>query len=64
MSKFVASEVKARKSNKEKLKAVIDSMDDKELEEVGSTLKSSQLPFPQTNSRHELEDVSQAIQHM
>ena len=53
MSKYVASEVKARKSNKEKLKAVlavIDSMDDEELGEVGSTPKASQLPSPQTNS--------------
>ena len=52
MSKFVASEVKAHKSNKEKLKvvlAVIDSMDDEELGEVGLTPKSIQLPSPHTN---------------
>ena len=52
MSQFVASEVKAHKTNKEKLKAVlviIDSIDDEELGEVGSVPKPSQFPSPQTN---------------
>ena len=53
MTHFVASEVKARKSNKEKLKvvlAVIDNMYDDELGEVGSVPRPSQLPSLQTNS--------------
>ena len=52
MSHFVASEVKAWKSNKEKFKAVlavIDIMDDEELSEVGSVPKPSQVPSLQTN---------------
>ena len=42
-----------RKSNKEKLKAVlavIDSMDEEELGEVGSVSRPVQLPSPQENT--------------
>ena len=52
MSKFVALEVKAHRSNKDMLKAVlavIDSMDDEELEEVSLAPKYIQLPSPHTN---------------
>ena len=53
MTQFVTTEIKARKTNKEKLKAVlavIDSMDEDELGEVGSIPKSVQLPSPQENT--------------
>ena len=49
----MASEGKAHRPNKDKLKAVlvvINSMDNEDLGEVGSTPKSIQLPSPHTNS--------------
>ena len=49
MTQFVIAEIKARKTNKEKLKAVlavIDSMDEDELGEVGSVPRPVQLPSP------------------
>ena len=49
----MTAKIKARKSNKEKLKAmlaVIDNMDEDELGEVGSVSKPVQLPSPQENT--------------
>ena len=51
MTQFVTTEIKARKSNKEKLKAVLavmNSMEENELEKVGSIPRSMHVPSPQT----------------
>ena len=53
MTQFVTAEIKTRKSSKEKLKAmlaIIDSMDEDELGEVGSVSRPVQLPSPQENT--------------
>ena len=53
MTQFMTAEIKARKTNKEKLKAVlavIDSMDEDELGEVGSVPRSIQTPSRQANT--------------
>ena len=61
MTQFVTAEIKATKTNKEKLKAVlavIDSIDEDELGDVGSIPRLVQLPSPQENTSTAIDNPS------